>query len=190
MQKFTKYTKKVEEDFDKNYALLWEKGSQKVVEYEGWNVFVENDKVCCLPYLQEYNSILLRLEPIPSYKLRHQDQDMFLTCMSETIKDGESVEDCLRRGLQEEFGIKLNKDCDINLETDLFQFKGGNTQAHICLLPLMEHNYLDVPIIGDGSTEEKKAKTVKIDMKYLNSLKVADLTTAYLINKLKLFLKG
>jgi hypothetical protein len=190
MQKFTKISKEKEEIYEKNYTPVWEKGSQRVVDYEGWSVFVEADKVCCLPFLQEYNSILLRLEPIPSYKLRNQDQTEFLTCFSETIEPGETVEEALRRGLVEEMGIKLNSACQVDIERGLYQFKGGDTMAHTCLLPLMEHDYLDVPILTDGSIEEKKSKIVKVDLKYLATLMPADITTAYLINKLRLHLKG
>ena len=190
MQKFTKISKDKQEVYEKNYTPVWEKGSQKVVNYENWNIFVENDKVCCLPYLEEYNCVLLRLEPVPSYKLRNQDTNEFLTCFSETMEPGESVEDTLRRGLIEEMGIKLNTACTPEIERPLYQFKGGDTMAHLCLLPLMEHDYLDVPILTDGSEEEKKSKIVKVDLKYLNTLIPADLTTVYLINKLKMYLKG
>ena len=183
-------TKEQQEEVEKNYTPVWEEGSQRVVNYEGWNIFVEPDKVCCLPFLQEYNSILLRVEPVPSYKLRNPEQSDFLTCMSETMKDNESPEQTLRRGLIEEFGIKLDNSYKVEFDGELYQFKGGDTKVHICLIPLMEHDYLDVPILTDGSKEEKNSKIVKVDLKYLNSLKPSDLTTAFLINKLKLYLKS
>lgn len=189
MQKFSKYTKEQNEPYQEaTYTPVWENGDQRVVNFEGWNIFVEADKVCCIPYLQEYGCILLRLEPVPSYKLRNK-AEQHLTCMSETIGHGETTLECLKRGLVEEFGIKLNDNCDVEFDTPFFQFKGGNTQVNCCLVPLMEHQYTDVAIKGDGSNEETASKMVKVDIKNLRALKPADLTTMYLINKMQMFLK-
>ena len=41
---------------------------------------------------------------------------------------------------------------------------------------------------GDGTEAEKKSQSVKIDVKYLNSINASDLITEYMILKLKDYL--
>jgi hypothetical protein len=49
-------------------------------------------------------------------------------------------------------------------------------------------DYHEVLIKGDGSSAEKKSKTVKVDIKYINSIFVSDLITKFMLEEFKKYL--
>jgi hypothetical protein len=54
---------------------------------------------------------------------------------------------------------------------------------------LTERDYEEVVAKGDGSKIEEMSKSVKVDVRYLNSLNPSDLITDYMLMKFKEYLK-
>ena len=57
-----------------------------------------------------------------------------------------------------------------------------------CILPLTENDYHEIVIKGDGSRAESLSQTVKVDVKYLNSLNTSDVLTELMLIKFKEYL--
>lgn len=184
MEKFTKHTKQIKEEAEVDNTL-WKNDYMKVIDAEGWTVVEESDMVVTIPYIVEYNQVILRLEDIPTYKLKYPNMEHFLTCVSGSIEKGESPKDALLREVEEETGLVVNKDIEVEFFKPLFVSKGNTAQYHICLLPLHEKDYYEVIPKGDGSESEAKSSNVKIDVKYLNNIVSNDLITSHLIGLMK-----
>jgi hypothetical protein len=70
----------------------------------------------------------------------------------------------------------------------LFVSKGNSAKYHPCIIQLTERQYHEVIAKGDGSEAEKKSQSVKVDVRYLNSLNASDLITEYMIGQMKDYL--
>jgi len=188
MEKFTKHTKKIQEIAEENNKTLWENDYLRVFETEGWTAVDEKDMVVTIPYLVEYNQVILRMEDIPPFKMKYPEMEHFVTCVSGSIEKGESPKETLIREVKEETGIVIKDDFDIDFARPLFASKGNTAQYHICILPLYEKDYYEVIPQGDGSVSESKSKNVKLDVKYLNTITTNDLITTHLIAMIKKYI--
>jgi 8-oxo-dGTP pyrophosphatase MutT (NUDIX family) len=188
MEKFSKLKNKVETT-ERKEKILYEDDHNKIIEFENWSIVNNKDAVICIPFLIEENQIVLRYEYIPTYKYR-DNKDYFLTVISGTIEQGESIEEALRRELEEEAGIVLKEGFELDGLEPLYISKGSSNKYFPFLVPLNERDYNEVVAVGDGSMEEKKSKSVKVDAKYLGSLKPSDLITDYMLLKLKEYLNS
>ena len=95
----------------------------------------------------------------------------------------------LLRELEEEAGIVLRPDFILEGEhKPLFISKGHTNRYFTFILPLNERDYSEVIARGDGSVEEAKSKSVKVDLKFINSVNSSDLITDYMLVKLKEYL--
>lgn len=185
MDKFTNFTKVKEEQGKKAYDVLWHNDYMQVINVEGWSAVSEKDMVVIIPFLQEYNQIIMRLEHVPPYKLKKPDVDKFLTVVSESIEPGETPAEAVRRGLKEELGYGLREDFEIEISKPLFVSKGNTNSYYCCILSLMEHDYTEFTPTTDGSDAEAMASNIKIDTKYINTLVTQDVITAYMLELLK-----
>lgn len=185
MEKFTNFTKIKEQEGNKSYDVLWHNDHLQVINVEGWSVVSEKDMVVIIPFLQEYNQIIMHLEPVPPYKLKKPEFDKFLTVVSESIEPGETPEAAVRRGLKEELGFGLKEDFEIEISKPLFVSKGNTNSYYCCILHLMEHDYTEFAPTTDGSIEEVAANNIKIDLKYINTLMTQDIITSYMVELLK-----
>lgn len=188
MEKFTKQTKQIKETAEENNKTLWENDYMKVLEVEGWTVVEEKDMVVTIPYLVEYNQVVLRLEDVPPFKLKYPEMDHFVTCVSGSMEKGETPKETLLREVKEETGIVIKEDYAVEFARPLFSSKGNTAQYHICILPLYEKDYYEVIPQGDGSASESKSKNIKLDVKYLNNITTNDLITTHLISLLKKYI--
>lgn len=188
MEKFTKLSKKkkikIVDDivYDGNYL--------KILKEDDWEFVVENDCVVCLIYFKDEGYVLMRTEPVPPWQHKHKNDNQkltgnYLTPMSGTIEKDESISNCLRRELYEEMGIVLNNFYQFEIEPPIFVSKGNSQQFHLCLLELNYNDYKLVSAPGDGSKFEKISKNVKISLGDLDNIKINDMVSLYLINKLK-----
>ncbi len=188
MDKFSKIVKK-KEPKQIEEPIIFEDEHMKIVKYEDWVVVEEPSVVACLPFLIEYNQIILRKEYIPTFK-RATGDDYFLTCVAGKIEEGESISESIRRELEEEAGIVLIDSYKFEFNKPLFACKSTTAQFNFCLVPITENEYHEVTPKGDGTKNESISKAVKIDIKYINSLLPSDLITELLLSKLKEYLAG
>jgi 8-oxo-dGTP pyrophosphatase MutT (NUDIX family) len=159
----------------------------KVINYEDWTVIKESDFVVCIPYLIDSNQMILRHEYIPTFKMV-DGQEFHITVLSGGIEKGETPERAILRELEEEAGIVVDPDFKVEFMKPLFISKGNASKYYPCIIQLTERQYHEVIAKGDGSEAEKKSQSVKVDVKYLNSVNASDVITEYMILKLKDYL--
>lgn len=172
---------------DPKDEILYDDDYLKIIKYEDWSVISERDLVVCIPYLIETNQFIMRHEYIPSFKYA-DGQEYHITIVCGGIEKGESPKTALTRELEEEAGIVLSENFNIEFMEPLFMTKGHSNKYHPCILTLTESDYHEVIAKGDGSKVEKLSKSAKIDIKYINSINTSDLISAYLIEKFKVYL--
>ena len=127
------------------------------------------------------------MEVVPPYNYR-DDAEYHLTCISGTVEDGESLESCIRRELQEEAGILVRDNIKIEIHDSLYKSKTQSSKFHLCILPLSLYEYDEVLATGDGSETESLSKTVAIDIKDINRLFPSDIVTRLLLNDVKKYM--
>lgn len=186
LPKFTNLKPKKEVE-DKENNIAFSNNHIKVINFEDWTFVKESDMVVCIVYLVETNQIILRHEYIPTFKYR-DGQDFHVTVLSGGIEQGERPERAILREIEEEAGIVIDPDYKVEFMKPLFVSKGNSAKYHPCIIQLTERQYHEVIAKGDGSEAEKKSQSVKVDVRYLNSLNASDLITEYMIGQMKDYL--
>lgn len=186
MEKFSKMRPKSEFDEPKDKELF-SNDRIKLIEYEDWTMLKIRDCVICIPILVETNQIVMRYEYVPTYKYV-DGQEYHATVVAGGIEQGEDPKTALLRELEEEAGIVIRDDYEIEVEKPLFLTKGSTNRAYAFILPLNERDYHEVVAKGDGSVAESKSKAVKVDAKYIDSISVSDVFSAYMLMKAKEYL--
>ena len=186
MQQFSKLKPKDEFKEPKD-KVLYDDDYVKIIQYEDWSILKEKDLVVCIPYFIESNQFLIRYEYIPTFKYA-DGQEYHITVLSGSVERGEAIQTALLRELEEEAGIVLSDSYKIDEMKPLFITKCHVNKYHPFILPLNERDYHEVIAKGDGSRAEKLSRSVKIDVKNINSLNTSDLITDYMLMKLKEYL--
>lgn len=183
MDKISKFLNKKETILEEEFLF---KGKHlKIKDIEGWEVIVEKDCSVAIIHLLEYDQIILRKEYIPSFK-HVNDKDFYLTILAGSIEKDETPEQCIKREIYEESGIKLHTFYKgLKLWNKLFLNKGSVAQAHIFYVPVTNNDYERTSPKTDGSVDEARSSCVRIDIKYLNHLNPSDLITALCLEYFK-----
>lgn len=184
MEKFTKYQKNKEEI---KPELKYD-GYIKILKYKNHEIVDESNMVIILPYLKEKESILLRIEPIPTYELSFPEvkTNKFITVISGTMEKGETPEKTIKRELYEEAGIVLSSVKNLNIEEPVSVSKGNKAKYYCCFLELSEGEYKQTIAPGDGTESEENSKTISVPIKDIDNLNTYDLITKYMLTKIKL----
>ena len=186
MEKFSKLKPKTEFDAPED-EVAYSDDKLEVIKYEDWSLIKEKDAVVCIPFLIESNQMILRYEYIPTFKYV-DGQEYHATLVCGGIEKGETPEKAILRELEEEAGIVLREDFQLEAMKPLFVSKGHTNKYYPYIIPLNERDYHEVVAKGDGSKEESMSKSVKVDAKYINSVNSSDLITDYMLMKLKEYL--
>ncbi len=184
MKKFSKMKSGDKLRAPKEKVIYTNDKNLKVIEFEDWHIIKERDCVCCIPYLIESNQIVLRYEYIPTFKYA-TGQEYHVTLVAGGIENGEAPNMALLRELEEEAGIVLREDYVLDAMKPLFMSKGSVNKFYPYILPLSERDFTEKIATGDGSKAEKLSKSVRVDVKYIDSINASDLITDYMLMKLK-----
>ena len=132
MDKFTKMkeTKNVEKK-----EILFQNDWLKIKEKDDYVFLEESDSVCVIPFFIEKNRFYLRQEIITPFKVK-DNADFHMTCISGTVEENESHDECIRRELTEEAGIVLRDSYKINIIDSLYKSKTGNSKFIYAILPI------------------------------------------------------
>jgi len=186
MQQFSKL-KPENEITPKKNQVLYKNDYISVIDYEDWSIVDESDMVVCIIYLIEENQFILRNEYIPTFKYI-DGQEYHLTVLSGGVKKGESNKIALLREIEEEAGIVIRHDFNIEFMKPLFVSKANTAKYYPSIITLTERDYHEVIARGDGSKAEKKSQTVKVDTKYINAVNSSDLITEFMLEKFKQYI--
>lgn len=187
MKKFTKMDsiKKQKDSLD---DILYDDDFFKIIKYEDYSFIKSNDIIVCIPFLIENNQMILRYEYIPSFKYDN-GQEYHVNVISGYIKYGETPEQTLYREIEEKAGIVLRENYVIDEKLKpLYLDKICCSKVYMYILPLNEQDYTEISTYGKGMKSEIMSKSVKIDIKYINSIKSSDILTDYMIMNLKKYL--
>jgi len=195
MDKFTKL-QKGEQKVKKNEPEIKYDGYLKVIDYKKWEFIKDNDMVIILPYLRDESQIILRHEYIPTYQYHYRNSNdyknitNFLTVVSGTVKNGETLQNTVRRELYEETGIVLSSMYNIDIEKNLFISKSDCGQYHICFVELRYNDFKITRPPGDGTEGEKLSHSIKISLGDIDEIRTHDLITDYMLTLFKLKYMG
>jgi len=185
MEKFT--SKKTQQNKNDQTKTLYENKYMSLIEKGGWSYIKEPDQSVCIPILMETNEIILRVEDIPSYRSR-DNQQHHLTSISGTIEEKETPTETIIRELEEEAGIRLNSNYKPELMDSLYKNKSLSSKFNLYILPIYQSDFIEVEAKGDGSKYEENSNSVKINLKNIDRLFPSDLVTKYLLAMVKEFM--
>lgn len=183
MEKFSKM-KAVDLFKETGDEELYDDPHLKVIKYEDWSIIKQKDYVVCIPYLIETNQFVMRYEYIPTFKYV-DGQEYHITLIGGGVETGEDHNTSIIRELEEEAGIVLREDFQLEPMKPMFISKSSSNKVHPYIIPLHERDYHEKIPTGDGTKHEAMAKSVKIDAKFLAGVVASDIVTEYMLIKLK-----
>lgn len=184
MKKFTKIKRseiKREENED-----LFNNDNMSIIKFDDKDIIITKAQVVILPYFKDESFILLKYEKCPAFKFKYKDKseyndiDYYLTSIKSEYNNDQTPTQNVRRVLHEKTGIVLNNLYPIEVDKVLFKDENNVGQFHICLLNIKYNDYKQSSVQAT-----KENRVVKVDLGNIDSIKVFDLVTDYLLLKLK-----
>lgn len=184
MEKFTKI-KKNEPKREEN-ENLFKNDNMSIIKFDEKDIIISDAQVVVLPFFKDDGFFLLKYEKCPAFKFKYKDkseynnQDYYLTSIRDVFNDDQTPTQNVRRILHEKTGVVLNHLFPIEVDKVLFKDEDNVGQYHICILTI---NYNDYKQSSVQVTEENRV--VKVSLGDIDSIKIYDLITDYLLLKLK-----
>lgn len=186
MEKFTKIKKQQEKQIiNQNDSIGYTGKYLSVIKENDYEYVTEKDTICCLVYIKDDGHLIMRREPIAPWHNKLKNSDLFLTCISGTIENGETPKQCLRRELYEEAGLVLSEFYQFEIYGPFFKTKGNDSYYYTCVLEINYNDYKLVAAPGDGSKTERLSNAIRISLGDIDDIKCNDMVTKYLLTKLK-----
>ena len=96
MEKFTKIKKQQEKQIiNQNDSIGYTGKYLSVIKENDYEYVTEKDTICCLVYIKDDGHLIMRIEPIAPLYNKLKNSNLFLTCISGTIENGETPKQCL-----------------------------------------------------------------------------------------------
>lgn len=187
MEKFTKIKKnelKREENED-----LFKSDEMSIIKFDDKNIITSLDQVVILPYLKDEGYFLLKYEKLPAFKFKYKDkseyndQDYYLNIIRSDYDDKLTPNQNIRKVLYEKTGIVLNQMYPIEIDKVLFKQENNVGQYHICLLELKYNDFKQSSLKTTDDIDDNKV--VKINLGDIDNIKTFDISTDYMLLKLK-----
>lgn len=170
---------------------LYNSNHIKIIDYNDSEIIIEKDTVAILPYFIYEGTLLMLSEYLPAYQYKNKNSKEYkqatnyLSVITGSIEEGESIEKAIRRELYEEGGVLLSNVFNIEYSGPFFKSKRHVSQVYMCLLELNVNDYKQTKPPTDGSKSEKLSKIIKISLGDLDDIRTHDLYTQNLILMLK-----
>lgn len=184
MERFTKIKKnEIKREENEN---LFKSDQMSIIKFDDQNIITSNDQVIILPYLKDDGHFLLKYEKLPAFKFKYKDkseyndQDYYLTIIRSDYDDKLNSNQNIRKVLYEKTGIVLNQMYQIEIDKILFKQENNVGQYYMCLLEL---NYNDFKQSSLKITDDNRV--VKINLGDIDNIRTFDITTDYMLLKLK-----
>lgn len=184
MEKFTNIKKN--EPKRKENEDLFKNDEMSIIKFDDKDIITSVDQIVILPYFKDEGFFLLKYEKLPAFKFKYKDrseyndQDYYLTSIKADLIEEQTPTQNVRRVLHEKTGIVLNHLFPIEVDKVLFKQENNVGQYHICVLTI---NYNDYKQSSVQTTDENKV--VKVSVGDIDSIKLFDLITDYILLKLK-----
>jgi hypothetical protein len=146
---------------------------------------IVRDKIICIPYFIEKLGILLKYKKNDKFNLVKPEIDKFISVLECDILEHETPLEALKRVLKIEYGIMLKPDVEVEILLPIFMSTNSSVSCHICILPLMEHQYEEFVPTGVTDIKKKKEENILLPTKRINDIIVYDITTRYVIDLYK-----
>ena len=187
MDKFSKINSKTEQKPNNNVIT---DHNLNIVKHKDSYFIEDQDIIAILPYFVDDGHIFLKVENNPTYQYgyrndnKYKNAETFLTVITSTIKENESVGNAVRRELFDSAGIVLNQFFPLEISTAKYSHKKNSSKVYLCLLEIRYTDYKQTTAKNnnDGS------KIIKLDLGYLDDIITHDILTELMLNKLKMIL--
>lgn len=163
----------------------------EIIRYKDIEIIKESDSVAILPYFKDEGTILMLSEYLPAYQYRNKDKQglkkitNYLSIITGSIEENESIEKAIRRELYEEGGIIIGNIFNIEYKGPFFKTKRHSSYIYTCILELRINDYKQVKPPTDGTKSEKLSNIVRISLGDINNIKINDLITQNILLSLK-----
>ena len=187
MEKFTKSVKKQSNEIqDKD--IVFQNDNIIIKSKDNFTYIDELDKIFVLPYAKDDGYIFLKAENLLSWNDKYKAENLgknskFLTLFSTTIDIDEDPQTALRRSLYAEAGIALSQFYNFEIDGPYFATTNSTSQYYVCFMELNMNEYKIVS--SPTKTTKDEVQTLRISIGDLDNIRINDITTKLLIDKLK-----